>query len=59
MNMMEKFGALYLLTGDERYGEEAKRRIIHFFSWDPLGPTSYYANNEAAMWMLYKGVSYL
>ena len=57
MNMMEKFGALYLITGDERYGQEAKRRIIHFFSWDPLGPTSYYANNEAAMWMLYKGVS--
>ena len=57
MNMMEKFGALYLLTGDERYGEEAKRRIIHFFSWDPSGPTSYHANNEAAMWMLYKGVS--
>jgi len=57
MNMMEKFGTLYLLTGDERYGEEAKRRIIHFFSWDPLGPTSYYANNEAAMWMLYKGVT--
>jgi hypothetical protein len=57
MNMMEKFGTLYLLTGEEKYGEEAKRRIIHFFSWDPLGPTSYYANNEAAMWMLYKGVS--
>ncbi len=57
MNMMEKFGALYLLTGDEKYGEEAKRRILHFFSWDPLGPSEYYANNEAAMWMLYKGVS--
>jgi hypothetical protein len=57
MNMMEKFGALYLVTGEEKYGEEAKRRIIHFFSWDPLGPTSYYANNEAAMWMLYKGVT--
>lgn len=57
MNMMEKFGALYLLTGDEKYGEEAKRRIIHFYSWDPDGSTSYYENNEASMWMLYKGVS--
>lgn len=57
MNMMEKFGALYLLTGENKYGEEAKRRIIHFFSWDPAGPTSYYDNNEAAMWMLYKGMS--
>jgi hypothetical protein len=56
INMMEKFGTLYLLTGDGRYGEEAKRRIIHFFSWDPSGTTSYYANNEAAMWMLYKGI---
>ncbi len=57
MNMMEKFGVLYLLTGEEKYGEEAKRRIIHYYSWDPEGPTSYEANNEAAMWMLYKGVT--
>jgi hypothetical protein len=57
MNMMEKFGALYLLTGDEKYGEEAKRRILHFYSWDPAGSTSYYENNEASMWMLYKGIS--
>jgi len=57
MNMMEKFGALYLLTREENYGEEAKRRILHFFSWDPESSTSYYDNNEAAMWMLYKGVS--
>ena len=57
INMMEKFGVLYLLTADEKYGEEAKRRILHFYSWDPSGTTSYYANNEAAMWMLYKGIT--
>ena len=57
MNMMENFGLVYLLTGDEKYGEEAKRRILHFFGWDPEGSTSYSANNEAAMWMIYKGMS--
>lgn len=57
INMMEKFGTLYLLTGNEKYGEEAKRRVIHFCSWDPQGTTSYYANNEAAMWILYKGIT--
>ncbi len=57
INMMEKFGALYLLTGEGKYGEETKRRLFHFFSWDPEGPTSYYGNNEAAMWMLYKGAT--
>jgi len=57
MNKMENFGLSYLLTGDEKYGDEAKRRIMHFFSWDPEGSTSYYGNNEAAMWMIYKGMS--
>ena len=29
----------YLLTGDEEIGLEAKRRILHFFAWDPNGST--------------------
>ncbi|MFC1558022.1 DUF4962 domain-containing protein [candidate division KSB1 bacterium] len=57
INMMESFGLAYILTGEEKYGIEAKRRILHFFSWDPEGATSYYGNNEAAMWMIYKGMN--
>ena len=30
----------YLYTGDERYAEEAKRRLMHFMSWDVGGSSS-------------------
>ena len=30
----------YIYTGDERFAEEAKRRLLHFASWDVDGPTS-------------------
>jgi len=30
----------YLYTGDERYAEEAKRRLMHFMTWDVEGPSS-------------------
>ena len=40
----------YILTGDRRYGEEAKRRVIHFYgTWDPRGPTSLRNNDEPGM----------
>ncbi len=39
----------YILTGDERFGQEARRRLLHFMSWDPEGPTSVRNNDEAAM----------
>ena len=48
---------LYLLTGDKKYGEEARRRIKYFFvDWDPEGPTSLYNNDEPAMWIMRWGV---
>ncbi|MBN2310948.1 MAG: DUF4962 domain-containing protein, partial [Candidatus Hydrogenedentes bacterium] len=56
MDEMETFGLAYLLTGDERYGAEAKRRILHFFAWDPEGPTKYTNNDEPAMWMMMRGI---
>ncbi len=37
---------LYLLTGEERYGLEAKRRLMHLMSWDPTGSTSLGENDE-------------
>lgn len=30
----------YLYTGDERFADEARRRLMHFMSWDVDGPSS-------------------
>ncbi|MDP2899094.1 MAG: DUF4962 domain-containing protein [bacterium] len=56
MDAMEECGLAYLLTGEKKYGLEAKRRILHFFSWDPEGSTSLSHNDEPAMWMMMRGV---
>ncbi len=55
MDAMERCGLVYLLTGDKEYGNEAKRRLLHFFSWDPEGSTSYRNNDEPAMWVMMRG----
>ncbi len=44
---METFGLVYLLTGDKKYGEEARRRLLHFFSWNPDGSTADRGHNES------------
>lgn len=46
---MEICAQAYILTGDERFGQEARRRLLHYMSWDPDGPTSVSNNDEAAM----------
>ena len=56
MDAMERAALAYLLTGDEAAGAEAKRRILHFFSWDPQGSTGYFHNDEPAMWVMMRGV---
>ncbi|MFP4248638.1 MAG: DUF4962 domain-containing protein [Armatimonadota bacterium] len=56
MNEMEQVAFAYLLTGDETAGEEAKRRLLHFFSWDPQGTTGYFGYDEPAMWVMMRGV---
>lgn len=43
----------YQLTGDVRYGDEAKRRLMAVMDWDPKGSTQYNYNDEAAMPLLY------
>ncbi len=45
---MENFGLLYLMTGDKVYGEEAKRRVMHFLGWNPDGSTALTHNDEPA-----------
>lgn len=47
----------YLLTGDPKYGNEAKRRLLYFFvDWDPEGATALTHNDEPAMWIMRWGV---
>ena len=55
MDAMERCALAYLITGDRRLGEEAKRRILYFFSWDPEGPTSFFAYDEPPMWVMMRG----
>jgi hypothetical protein len=55
MDVMERCALAYLVTGDEQLGDEAKRRLLHFFSWDPEGPTSFFAYDEPPMWMMMRG----
>ena len=55
MDKMEQCGLAYLLSGEERFGQEAKRRLLHFFSWDPEGSTSLFHNDEPAMWVMQRG----
>jgi hypothetical protein len=54
-DMTETFGLVYLLTGDKKYGEEARRRVVHFSKWDPDGSTSDRAHDEPAMRILAQG----
>ena len=37
---------VYLLTGEERFGVEARRRLLHLMSWDPEGSTSLFHHDE-------------
>lgn len=55
MDKMERSALVYLLTGDPVAGAEAKRRVLHFFAWDPHGPTNVFHNDEPAMWIMMRG----
>ncbi len=55
MDRMEQAGLAYLLTGNAQCGAEAKRRVLHFFAWDPRGSTNVFHNDEPAMWIMMRG----
>lgn len=55
MDVMEQCALAWLLTGNAELGQEAKRRVLYFFSWDPEGPTSFFAYDEPPMWMMMRG----
>lgn len=54
---MNQCALTYLLTGDPKYGNEAKRRLLYFFvDWNPEGATALENNDEPAMWIMRWGV---
>jgi len=46
---MEECARAYLFTGDARFAAEAKRRLLHFMTWDVDGPSSVYWPTELGM----------
>ncbi len=46
---METCARAYLFTGDTRFAVEAKRRLMHFMTWDVDGPSSVYWPTELGM----------
>ncbi len=55
MDQMANAALAWLLTGDQEAGAEAKRRVLHFFAWDPHGSTRIFHNDEPAMWLMRHG----
>lgn len=43
---MVNCASLYLLTGEEKYGQEAYRRLMHLTTWNPEGSTNVFHNDE-------------
>ncbi len=50
----EVLAFVYLLTGEEKYGQAARRWILHLAAWNPDGPTNWKLNDEAAMPILHR-----
>jgi len=51
---VENFAVAYLLTGDELYGNEARRRAMHLCKWDVNGFTSHRVSDFANSWILWR-----
>jgi len=49
----ETLAFCYLLSGDRRYGESARKWLLHIASWNPAGSTSMDVNDEAGMPILH------
>lgn len=50
----ETLAFVYLISGDKKYGEAARRWVLHLASWDPKGNTNFALNCEAGKPMLYR-----
>lgn len=49
LNGAATLGFTYLLDGNKRYGDEARRILMECAKWDPVGSTGYRYNDEAGM----------
>ncbi len=47
----------WLISGDTKFSDAARRRILSLCSWDPDGPSSIENNDEAHMSILWYGIS--
>ncbi len=50
----ETLAFVYLMTGEKRFGDAARKHVLHLASWNPDGPTNFRLNCEAAKPMLYR-----
>jgi len=50
----ETIAFVYLITGEKKYAEAARKWVLHLASWDPDGPTNFQLNCEAGKPMLYR-----
>lgn len=50
----ETIAFVYLITQDRKYGEAARKWVMHLASWNPDGPTNFKLNCEAGKVMLYR-----
>lgn len=50
----ETLAFVYLITQGKKYGEGARRWVLHLASWNPDGPTNFRLNCEAGKPMLYR-----
>ncbi len=49
LNGAATLGFTYLLDGNQKYGQEARRILMECAKWDPVGSTGYRYNDEAGM----------
>jgi len=50
----ETLAFVYLISQDRKYGEAARKWVLHLASWNPDGPTNFKLNCEAGKAMLYR-----
>lgn len=50
----EMLAFVYLITGEKKYGEAARKWVLHLASWNPDGPTNFKLNCEAGKPMLFR-----
>lgn len=50
----EVLAFVYLISQDKKYGEAARKWVLHLASWDPDGPTNFKLNCEAGKPMLHR-----